>query len=179
MKGASPPEAQRRQEFDEWYRQYGNVVLHTCFLYLRDRALAEDAMQETFVKAWHGMDQFEGRNQSNVKTWLIRIALNTCADFKRTAWFRHVDLSTALESLPPAMMQVEQESRDAFLDVLRLPDKYRQVVLVHIFDQLTIKETASMLHISSITVIRRLKKAYALLRLSYQEGGKEHETGGA
>ena len=49
---------------EQWVEAYGNSILRTCFLYLADRALAEDAMQDTFVKVWRNMEQFTGRNDS-------------------------------------------------------------------------------------------------------------------
>lgn len=170
LKAAAQPLEEKKNRFDQWFQEYGNAVLHTCFLSLTDQGLAEDAMQDTFVKAWNSMDRFEGRNNSSVKTWLIRIAINICNDYRRTAWFRHTDLSVELDSLPASFLQVEQESRDTFLEVLRLPEKYRQVILVHVYDNCTIRETAEILNISQITVMRRLKKAYALLQVVFQEG---------
>ncbi len=157
-------EEQRRQTLESWFHDWGDAVLHTCFLALRDRHLAEDAMQETFVKAWRGMERFEGRRGASVKTWLIRIAYNTCTDMRRSPWGRHVDLSVALEELPPALLQTDSESHQLFLDVLCLPDPCRDAVMMHIYHRLTLKETASVLGISQISVIRRLEKAYALLR---------------
>lgn len=169
MKKAVSPANDREEVLEQWFIEYGTVVLRTCFLFLRDRALAEDAMQDTFIKAWKRIECFEGRHGSSVKTWLIRIAINTCHDYKRVSWFKHIDLSIALENLPPSILQIEQESRDVFIDVLRLPQRFRQVVLLRVFNDCTIKETAEILQISQITVIRRLKKASELLRIVYRE----------
>lgn len=170
MKTASSPSDDREDVLEQWFHEYGTTILRTCFLSLRDKGLAEDAMQDTFIKAWRSMDNFEGRNGGSVKTWLIRIAINTCHDYKRASWFKHTYLSITLENLPPSILQIEQESRDVFIDVLRLPRKYRQVVLLRVFNDCTIKECAEILQVSQITVIRRLKKAYELLRIVYREG---------
>lgn len=170
MKTAASPSGDREEVLEQWFHEYGTTILRTCFLSLRDKALAEDAMQDTFIKAWRSMGHFEGHNGSSVKTWLVRIAINTCHDYKRASWFKHTDLSIALESLPPSILRIEQESRDVFIDVLRLPQKYRQVILVRVFNDCTIKECAEILQVSQITVIRRLKRAYELLRIVYQEG---------
>ena len=61
---------------------YGDAILRLCILYLGDRQLAEDAFQETFLKAWEKWDGFRG--ESSVKTWLTRIAVNTCRDMLRS-----------------------------------------------------------------------------------------------
>ena len=57
-------------------RRYEKEVLKVCTVYLRDLTLAEDATQETFFKAFKAMDRFQGG--SSEKTWLMRIAINTC-----------------------------------------------------------------------------------------------------
>ena len=53
-------------------------LLRTCYLLLKDAALAEDALQETFVKAWRSYGSYRG--EASEKTWLMRIAVNTCRD---------------------------------------------------------------------------------------------------
>ena len=69
--------------------QYGNDLLRICCVYLKDASMAEDAVQETFVKAYKGYHPF--RADADEKTWLMRIAINTCKDIRRSAYFRHVD----------------------------------------------------------------------------------------
>ena len=54
---------------------YEKDLLRLCCAYLRDIELAQDAVQETFLKAYRRMDKFEGK--SSEKTWLMRIAINT------------------------------------------------------------------------------------------------------
>ncbi len=71
---------------EELIDHYGDGLLRLCLLYLGDRQLAEDAFQETFLKAWKSLPDFRG--DSNMKTWLTRIALNTCRSMLRTGWFR-------------------------------------------------------------------------------------------
>ena len=76
--------------------QYEVALLRTCYMYLRDKGLAEDATQETFLKAYKALDTFRG--ESSEKTWLMRIAMNTCRDMKRNAWFRYMDRSVEVAS---------------------------------------------------------------------------------
>lgn len=166
MNSALVPGKVQEAKLEEWIVCYGDAVLRTCFMYLKDMALAEDAMQDTFIKAWQGMAKFEGRNDSSEKTWILRIAINTCKDYRRTTWFRHVDLSRALEDLPPALRAVADESRAMFLDVIRLPATLKQVILLYHFHDMTMAEVAQVLHVGRSTVANRLRKAYALLRFT-------------
>ena len=65
----------RDQEFERLVEQYQIAVLRTCYLYLCDKSLAEDASQETFVKVYRTMDSFKG--ESSEKTWIMKIAMHT------------------------------------------------------------------------------------------------------
>lgn len=150
--------------FAAWIDQYGDDVLRTCFLYLKCRETAEDAMQDTFVKAWRAMDSYDGRNHASAKTWIMRIAINTCKDYRRSAWFRHVDMRRALEEIPPSHCAMPQEAWMLLIDVMSLPEKCKQVVLLYHYQNMTLEEAAQILGISRGSVRRRLEKAYALLR---------------
>lgn len=173
MNIASVPSEVREQTLEAWLTEYGDAVLRMCYVYLGDRALAQDALQDTFIKAWRGMDGRRG--ESAVKTWILRIAINTCKDYRRTAWMRRVDRSQPIEELPLTFEDVSEESRALFDDVMNLPSKLKQVILLYHFQNLTLVETAEALHISRSAVQNRLQKAYTLLRFEC-EGGDTHEA---
>ena len=176
MERAAVPGAVSEEKLREWIDLYATEILKICFVWLRDRAQAEDAMQDTFIKAWRHMGDLRRKNIENEKAWLMRIAVNTCRDYRRTAWFRHVDPRVALEDLPPRMMETEDADHDLMLTVCSLPDCCRQVILLYYYHGMTEQETAEILNISLSSVHRRLRKAEALLRdaLGDGEGGEEH-----
>ena len=138
------------------------ALLRLCFAYLEDRALAEDAVQETFVKAYKGYERY--RRDSGDRTWLTRIAINTCKDMRRGAWFRHIDRSTALDSLPEGSVPFTERDGTLTRAVMSLKPKLRAVVLLHDGQALTAAETAQALGIARSTMYRRLEKAHELLR---------------
>ena len=74
-------------------REYGNDVLRTAYSYVNDRAAAEDCFQEVFIKAYKNLSGFRG--ESSVKTWLIRITINVCKDYLKSAYQRHLQAVTA------------------------------------------------------------------------------------
>jgi RNA polymerase sigma-70 factor (ECF subfamily) len=167
-------ETVREQRFMEWVKAYGDVILRTCFVYLSNVHDAEDAMQDTFLKAWKAMDQFEQRNGANEKTWLIKIAINVCRDYHRSKWFRKVDLQKTLEDFPGRYLQVEDKDIALTMDVMRLPEKLKQVVLLHYYQELTLREVAEVLGVAHSTVHRRLKQAEERLKTDLT-GGKDDE----
>ena len=158
--------------FERWLSDYRDDVLRACYVLLRDRALAEDAMQDAFVKVWRAMARFEERENCSVKTWIMRIAVNTCRDYQRTRWFRRSKSDVSLDALPPAAGPVAEESRELFLDVMRLPEKLRQAVLLYYYEELTMEEAAKLLRVSKATLSRRLRRACELLRCPW-EGGSD------
>ena len=139
---------------------YANEVLRLCYFQLRDRAQAEDAMQETFLKAYRRLDTVRGSE----KAWLMKIALNCCRDVQRGAWFRHVDSRRALEDLPPAACAFDERDDSLVREVLALPSKYRQAILMRYYHEMTQRECASALGLSESGFSRRIAKAQKLLK---------------
>ena len=154
-----------------WIEKYSDQILRVCYLYLSDYALAEDALQDTWVKVWKALSGHTGLPE-NEKAWLTRIAVNTCRDYTRTAWFRHVDRRTAAEELPEALLRAVQPDHSLSMAVMGLPGKYKQVILLYYYQGLTLEETRESLGLSRSCVYRRLKKAEELLRKEWT-GGNE------
>lgn len=157
-----------REDRDAWLErameQYEESLLRMCFACLDDAALAEDAVQETFLKAYRALNRFRG--DAEEKTWLLRIAINTCRDLRRSAWFRHVDRKVTLDGLgEPASAQEWSEWDDTLTRaVMGLKPKYREAVLLCCYQGLTGQEAASVLKISRSAVMNRLRQAKAILR---------------
>ena len=162
-------DAERETLLTAWVDRYSDSLLRMCFISLRDWALAEDALQETFIKAWRAMPQYEHSPIRNERAWLSRIAVNVCRDLRRTRWMRHVDAAQALEMLPPSQLAVEPEDRTLLLDILAMPEKYRQVLILYHYQRLTMREVAQVLGADVSTVHARLKKAEGMLRRELTE----------
>lgn len=139
---------------------YERDLLRTCYAILQDRQLAEDAVQEAFLKAYRHMGGF--RSESSEKTWLMRIAINVCNDQRRSRWFRFTDRRVTPESLPEQVCQAQDTTlADA---VLRLPRKQREAVLLYYYQGMTLEDTAATLGIRPSSASVRLKRARALFK---------------
>ena len=75
---AAYTEEVREQALVRLMEQYGDGIKRMCCVYLRDLGAAEDASQETFIKAYSHIDQLLGGEIENERAWLSRIAINTC-----------------------------------------------------------------------------------------------------
>ncbi len=158
MEVVKGPSISHEERLAQMVAQYEVSLLRTCYMYLRDRELAEDATQETFLKAYRALPSFRG--ESSEKTWLMRIALNVCRDMQRSAWFRHVDRRVEVEKLQtPAAPAEFGEADDLTQAILRLPQKYREVILLHFYQDMTFREISSVLNIAVSTVGKRVRQA--------------------
>ena len=169
MENAAVPGAAQAQ-LEAWISQYADAILRVCFICLRDASQAEDAMQDTFLKAWKAMDGFLEQEKHSAKAWLLRIAINRCRDYQRSRWFRYVDRGKALEDLPQHYLQVEAEDRSPFLTILGLPVKQKQVILLYYYHRMPMQEVAQVLGVAVSTVHARLKKAEQALKISLTGG---------
>lgn len=147
---------------EEAMTRWEGELIRLCFACLGSRALAEEAVQETFLKAWRGLEHFRGQAQE--RTWLVRIAINTCKDMRRSAWFRHRQTTVPMEDIPEAAVPFTPEEDAITRAVLRLPPRLREVVAVYCLQGLSAEETAALLGIARSTVFARLNKARAILR---------------
>lgn len=152
----------REATLERLMTQYGTVLLRMCTIHLRDAALAEDAVQDTFVKAYQRLDDL--RDAGSERPWLMRIALNTCRDYLRTAWLRHIDRRVSLELLPEPTCESIWPDPSVINEVMRLPTCQREAVLLRYYQGMKLQEMADALHISPSTVKQRLDKANKLLR---------------
>ena len=174
MIAGSGPGRGTEEEFSRMVSQYQRQLLHMCAMILHDASAAEDAVQETFLKAYRALPRFRG--ECSEKTWLMRIAMNTCRDMTRSAWFRHNDRRITPEELPlPAREGVYDDRKEELAQaIMKLPRKYRDALLLCYYQDMTQEEAAQALDVSPSSVSKRLKHAREKLR-GLLEGGQNDE----
>ena len=162
-----------RSEIDRLMEQYGSSLLRMSVLYLKSVDLAQDAVQETFIKAYRHFNEYRG--ESSERTWLITICVNTCRDMLRSAWFRHQS-RIDLDSLPERPSDFVFPDDTVLTEVMRLPARYREVILLRYYEGLKLKEVASALQLSDGKVRNRLNKANNILRDRLKEWYYDEES---
>lgn len=152
-------------------KEYGDSLLRMCMIYLKDRALAEDAVQDTFIKVYQKYHTFN--KDSEEKTWIMRIAINTCKNYMRTSWFKRVKTGLDLETISEDEVDVsllEQEMQKQILqEVAELNYKYKEVIVLYYYQELSTKEIAKILGIKEGTVRVRLQRARQKLNVQLKE----------
>lgn len=157
-----------QEKISKMIKTYEKDLLRLCCVYLKDSSMAEDAVQETFLKAYKNLKSFRG--ESSEKTWLIRIAINVCKDMQRTAWFRNIGRMVSIDDVQIPQVQELEVKSAVVSEIMQLPGKLKEVVLLYYYEDMNLSEIAETLNVSVTTVHRRLEKARVLLK-NMLEGG--------
>ena len=161
-----------REAFDRLVTRYQRDVYRLCYRYVNNHHDANDMAQEVFLKAYRAIARFRG--DSSLSTWLYRIAVNTCLNFRSSRRPEALELSEHLpDSSTGAMDRLEQDEtservRDA---VKRLPEKQRATLILKIYHDLTHEEVAAVLGASVGTVKANLFHALGNLKKLLVAGG--------
>ncbi len=153
--------ASDEQELVRLMTDYGTDIKRLCLCLLNDSYLAEDAAQETFVKAWRNLSGF--RHDCSEKTWLCHIAVNTCHSMRRGFWFRSVS-THAPEDLPEAAQLDPGYDPTVWNTVQSLQEPLKSSLILRYYEGLSLEETALALGTNVNTLNTRLRKARSILQ---------------
>ena len=152
------------EELNRLVDAYSGILLGLCRLTLGDTAMAQDIVQETFLKAW----QKGGFRKETEKAWLIRVAMNLCHDYHRSRWWKHIDHKASTDEI--VITEPDPADREILSMVKDLPFRERQVVILYFWNRMTLDDIAQALGVSQATVFRSLEKAKKLLKLELEGG---------
>jgi RNA polymerase sigma factor (sigma-70 family) len=151
---------------DELIKLYYPEILRYCLWHTPDRATAEDAVQETFLKVIRCLDQYFHRGR--FRAFLYKVASNTCTDM----WRKRKTFDTLPEEkgyTEPAFEAAESDT-DFMLLLNKLSGPHREVLLLRYGQDLTIKEIAAVLDLPLRTVQSRIRSALKALEQQLQKG---------
>ena len=151
----SPEEATRTIE--TLHRRYGRVIYELCMRYLGDRSEAEDAVQETFLSAYLGLEKF--RYGDDHLNWLYRIGTNACLMMLRTRRRKGATpMDHIADSVDPASNQEQYLGARQLIEQLtdKLDERSLEIVAAHYIGGMSQGEVAEMLGVSRRAVVKRL-----------------------
>lgn len=159
----------RKEVLEYLMKRFGDKVQKLAYYYVRDRYQAEDIAQEVFCKIYEKLDCFRG--DSSYYTWIYRITINKCRDFLASSSFKRLLLMgnpSEMErqrKLADTNRLLEQvEGGELFSKVMDLPTKYRIVIVLYYFEDMTTVEIARILNLKESTVRTRLCRAREKLK---------------
>jgi RNA polymerase sigma-70 factor (ECF subfamily) len=154
-----------REAFDRLVLRYQRDVYRLCYRFVNNHDDANDLAQEAFLRAWRAIPRFRG--ESSFSTWLYRIAVNACLNFRALRRPSTQELPDAIADPVPgaeARLESEDEARLVRAAIARLPEKQRATLILKIYHELTHEEVAEILGSSVGTVKANLFHALGNLR---------------
>lgn len=154
-----------REAFDRLVERYQRDVYRLCYRYVNNHQDANDMAQEAFLKAYRALSRFRG--DSAFSTWLYRIAVNTCLNFRSARRLPQEELSEHLADATAGVadrLQEDERSAQVRDAVAQLPEKQRATLILKIYHDLTHEEVARVLGASVGTVKANLFHALGNLR---------------
>jgi len=164
--------------FEDVVLKYRDRIYNLCSYMLGNVHDAEDAAQNTFIKAYQNLSKFN--HSASLYTWLYRIAVNTCIDHKRRPFFlsiftrsetgEELAIEQISDSPSPEKVYDSKQIQDALQEALRkLSPKMRAVIVLKELEGLSYEEIADTLDISIGTVKSRISRARDDLKVSLKD----------
>jgi RNA polymerase sigma-70 factor, ECF subfamily len=163
---------QRRARFEALCRSLRPDLLRFAFWLSRDRAMAEDVVQESMLRAWNARDSL--LNEAAAKPWLLTIVRREFARLFERKRFATVDIDELVAREEPTLAAAdEQDIGEMRAALFRLPDEYREPLALQVLMGYSTAEIARELNLSSAAVLTRLFRARRQLRAACGENTAE------
>ena len=128
------------EQMAELYDKYKNAVYRMAFAYCKNKADAEDIMQETFIKLFTADIRFEDSDKE--KSWLLKVTVNKCKDMFRSLRYKYSLTAIPLEEA--SLVYETPEESEVYHAVMSLPTKYRLVIHLYYYEDYSIKEIGAI-----------------------------------
>ncbi len=138
---------------------YGDMVRRICFVHLKNRHDTEDVFQNVYMKYLLHEDSFASAEHE--KAWFARVTINACTD-----WLRYLSRRkwVSLEVVDEERESLDDSSVEILEIVLKLPEKYRNVIYLYYYEEYSAAEIAEILGKKENTVYTWLSRARDILR---------------
>lgn len=152
------------EEIEEIYRNHSKMLYRVAYVYMKNSADSEDAVQQTFFELIKKGPLFE--SQEHEKAWLIRVITNICKNKLKHWWRRNENIDDISEIYGYEELELDETLRI----VMELPDKYKIVVYLYYYDGFNTVEIAKILKKPQSTIRNYLHEARNILRERLGDG---------
>lgn len=151
--------------YEETVRKYAQNVSSACVMRLQNWADAEDCFQNTFLKLYQKSPEFN--DESHLKAWLLRVAINECKNYIRDNR-RQLPLDSVIDKPAPSA----EDDVDLSWALMKLEDDYREVVYLYYVERMRVKEISAVLGKNPNTVKTMLHRGREKLKKIYGGDGR-------
>ncbi|MFT4412866.1 sigma-70 family RNA polymerase sigma factor [Fredinandcohnia humi] len=155
--------------------EFGEMVKRLAYTYVKDWQVAEDITQEVFLACYNNLENF--REECSYKNWIYKITINKCKDFIKGKWILPKEFLERLfmnenkrSITPEDRLMLLTEERILSQNVLKLPVKYREIIILYYYEDLKIKEISELTGLNEATIKTRLSRGKKFLRKIYEGG---------
>jgi len=163
----------KEEAFEELLKRYKSRVFGKITMYVKDRAIAQDVFQDTFVRAIHALKEGQYNEEGKFSAWIMRIAHNLCIDYFRGK--KKMPMTRARDDFDPfdyihsgdKNSEEQNINKQVLNDTKRLlnylPDEQKEIVMMRMYYDMSFKEISETLNISINTALGRMR--YALINM--------------
>lgn len=153
------------------YGTYVRYLTAICSRYITNQEDVKDVLQESFLKIFAGIDNFEYRGEGSLRAWLARLTVNeTLAFLKRNNRVTFVEPTGPIPDYPDEEPEADGIPADAIYNMIRsLPDGYRTIFNLYVIEGRSHKEIAAILGIKENSSASQLHRAKAMLAARIKE----------
>lgn len=169
-------------KIEEIITEHGDYLLRVAYLYVKNRATAEDVVQDVFIAFYQKREQYRG--DASLRTYLVKMTVNRSHDYlrswknKRMVLFEKVTGKSTNHTPERAMLQ-KAEKQELVEALFTLSITYREVLILYYFEEMTTVEIAKLLDCPEATVRTRLRRARKQLEnrmIDYEWEELRHES---
>lgn len=147
------------QETRRAMERYSDTVRRICMIHLKNADDTEDIFQNVFLK--YALSSVSFESDEHEKAWFIRVTINGCRDLLKSFFRSH---TVSLDEIPEQPAELTSDYSDVWNAVFSLPQKYRDVVYLHYFEDYTAPQISRIIGKNVNTVYTLLNRAKKMLR---------------
>ena len=152
---------------------YGNSVLRMSYIILKDYDLAQDVAQDTFIQVIRKYNTL--KDKKSEKAWIMKIAINQCRNQLRSQWLKKIVYYEDDKELKNKTVEIDFKEDNTIAHIYNLKEKYKEVILLYYYQELSIKEIASTLGKKESNIQQLLKRAREQLKERMENDNEQNK----
>ena len=162
--------------------EHGDYLLRVAYLYVKNKATAEDIVQDVFISFYQNQAQYRG--DASLRTYLVKMTVNRSHDYLRSWMHKRVTIFEKItrkgtNDTPERALMEKVEKQELVEALFTLSITYREVLILYYFEDMTTVEIAELLVCPEATVrtrLRRARKQLANRMIDYEWEELRHES---